>query len=106
MSIYKDLVDEFFSRYEHPVIEPFIMGFSGIDPPLKSNSGTSDHENLNHILGGDDNGHYHVTKEQLDWIIEQMSEKYPPSITPNQVILGTSDLPIIDYTIQGVDVRP
>ena len=106
MSIYKDLVDEFFTRYERPVIEPFIMGFSGIDPPLKSSAGTADHEALNNLLGGDDSGHFHLTKEQLDWIIEQMSEKYPPNITPNQVITGTADVLINDYTILGDNVRP
>lgn len=106
MSIYKDLVDEFFSRYERPVIEPFIMGFSGIDPPLKQSGGILDHELLHNILGGDDRGHLHLTKEQLDWICEQMNEKFPPSITPDQIISATADEPINDYTILGTDVRP
>ena len=106
MSIYKDLVDEFFTRYEHPVIEPFILGFSGIDPQKLSPLAVSEHELLNGLLGGDPNGHFHVSKEQLQWIIEQMNEKFPPSITPNQVILGTADEKINDYPIQGSDVRP
>ena len=106
MSIYKDLVDEFCTRYEHPVIEPVIMGFSGIDPPLKQSGGVNDHEALNNILGGNSEGHLHLTKEQLDWIIEQMSEKYPPNITPNQVIPATAEVLINEYTILGDNVRP
>lgn len=106
MSKYKELVDEFFTRYEHPVIEPFILGFSGIDPPLKSSLGTLDHEALNNILGGDAFGHFHISKEQLDWISAQMNETYPPSINPNQSIYGTAEQPIDDYSISGTDVRP
>lgn len=105
MSIYKDFVDEFFSRYEHPVIEPFILGFSGIDPQKKFAS-IIDHELLNSLFGGNSDGHFHLTREQLDWIIEQMSEKYPPEITPNQAIQGVSDELIDDYSIQGSNVRP
>ena len=106
MSVYRQLVEEFFTRYEHPVIEPFIMGFSGIDPPLKQSGGVNEHELLNNLMGGNSEGHYHITKEQLDWIIEQMQEKYPPDITPNQSINGTADVPITDYSISGTDVRP
>ena len=106
MSEYKELVDEFFTRYEYPVIEPFIMGFSGIDPPLKQSGGVNDHELLNNLMGGNSDGHFHLTKQQLDWIIEQMQEKYPPSINPNQTIYGTADVPIDNYSITGVDVRP
>ena len=106
MSEYRELVEEFFTRYEHPVIEPFIMGFSGIDPPLKQSGGVSEHELLNNLMGGNSDGHFHITKEQLDWIIEQMNEKYPPDITPNQSIYGTADVPINDYSISGIDVRP
>ena len=105
MSKYKELVDEFFTRYDHPVVEPFILGFSSIDPPLKCSGGTQNHEALDNLLGGDATGHLHLTKEQLDWIIEQMSEKYPPNITPNQVIYATADEPISDYLILGNDVR-
>ena len=105
MSVYRELIEEFFTRYEHPIIEPFIMGFSGIDPPLKQSPGVNDHELLMNLLGGDDHGHFHLTREQLDWIIEQMTEKYPPSITPNQVINTVADEAINDYQIQGIDVR-
>ena len=105
MSEYRELIEEFFTRYEYPVIEPFIMGFSGIDPPLKQTPPVSDHERLLHLLGGEPNGHYHLTREQLDWLIEQMTEKYPPEITGNQVISGKSDTRIQDYEVQGTNVR-
>ena len=105
MTSYKDIVDEFFTRYEHPVIEPFIMGFSGIDPPLKCSTVIQNHEALDNLLGGEAYGHFHLTKEQLDWIIENMNEKFPPSITPHQVIYATADDPISDYLILGNDVR-
>lgn len=105
MSEYKELVDEFFTRYEYPVIEPFIMGFSGIDPPLKQTD-INNHEILDNLMGGNSDGHFHLTKEQLEWIIEQMNEKYPPDITPNQTINTTADVPISNYSIMGTDVRP
>lgn len=106
MSVYEDLVDEFFTRYELPVIEQFILGFSGIDPQKKNSVGVLDHELLTSLLGGNSVGHFHLTREQLDWIIEQMSESYPPTIAPNQSIFGTADVPINEYYIQGTDLRP
>ena len=101
----KDLVDEFFTRYEHPVIEQFILGFSGIDPQKIHSLGVIDHELLNSLLGGNSEGHFHLTRAQLEWIIEQMSENYPPSINPNQVIPATADCPISNYEISGINVR-
>ncbi len=105
MSEYRKLVSKFLERYEKPVVEEYIQGFSGIDPPLKQNAGLLDHEQLNGLLGGDDRGHYHLTKEQLDWLIEQMSEKYPPVIFPEQVINTTAGKEITPYLIQGENVR-
>ena len=105
MSVYKDLVDQFFTRYEHPVIEQFILGFSGIDPQKKHSVAIIDHELLNSLLGGNSEGHFHLTREQLDWIIEHMNENYPPNINPNQSIFGTADVPIQNYEIKGIDVR-
>ena len=81
MSEYRKLVTEFFDRYEKPVVEKLIEGFSGIDPPLKSNAALLDHEQLDGLLGGDDTGHYHLTKEQVDWLndlIEQLNDEYIP----------------------------
>ena len=98
-------LDDFMKIYEKPQIYDFIVGFSGIDPQKKFAS-IIDHELLNSLFGGNSDGHFHLTREQLDWIIEQMSEKYPPEITPNQAIQGVSDELIDDYSIQGSNVRP
>ena len=105
MSEYRKLVADFLERYEKPVVEDYIQGFSGIDPPLKVSAGMFDHEQLNGLLGGNDRGHYHLTKEQLDWLIEQMSEKYPPVILSGQVINTTAGEEIIPYLIQGENLR-
>ena len=103
MSIYKDLVDEFFTRYDFPVVEPFIVGLSGIDPQKKA--AVLDHELLQSLLGGDSNGHFHITSEQLEWIIQQMNEKFPPEIEQGQSISGYPDEPIADYLILGKNIR-
>lgn len=105
MSEYRKLVAKFLERYEKPVVEEYIQGFSGIDPPLKHNASELDHEQLNGLLGGDDRGHYHLTKEQLDWLIEQMSEKYPPVILSGQVINVIADNEITPYEVRGENVR-
>ena len=105
MSEYRKLVEAFFERYEKPVVEEYIQGFSGIDPPLKVKAGDLDHEQLNGLLGGDDRGHYHLTKEQLEWIIENMREKYPPLILSGQVINTTANKEITPYEVQGENVR-
>ena len=68
-------------------------------------SGTNNHERLTNLLGGDSSGHYHLTKEQFDWIVEQMSEKYPPAIAPNQIMNLTASQEITPYEIQGENVR-
>lgn len=45
------------------------------------------HENLSGLLGGDDNGHYHLTREQLDWLITHMEEQQRPVIHGGQEIV-------------------
>ncbi|MBQ7594076.1 MAG: hypothetical protein IJU48_06970 [Synergistaceae bacterium] len=79
MRKYEELVAEFFLRYEQPVIEELIVGFSGIDPPLKVDvlSENVNHEELNNLLGGDDDGHYHLTKERYDKLIELIENPTP-----------------------------
>ena len=105
MSKYSELVENFYTRYEKPVLDPYVMGFSGIDPPLKRSGGKLDHEKLEGLLGGDETGHYHLTKAELDALIELISEKYPPDIYANQVINVTADEAMTEYEIQGQDVR-
>ena len=103
MSKYTALVEEFYTRYDKPVLD--VMGFSGIDPPLKHSAKDLDHEKLSGLLGGDKNGHYHLTKKELDALIELIGEKYPPDIYANQVINVTADEEMSEYEVQGQDVR-
>ena len=103
MSEYRKLVTEFFDRYEKPVVEELIEGFSGIDPPLKQSAGILDHEQLNGLFGGEDAGHYHLTREQLEWIREQMTERYPPVIMSGQIINITANEEMAPYEVQSVN---
>ena len=76
MSRYEKLVADFLLVYEKPELDELTVGFSGIDPPKKSSGGgTEDHEELNNLLGGDENGHYHLTKDMYLQIIEFLEEK-------------------------------
>lgn len=70
MTEYAKLVAEFFTRYQEPTIDDLIIGFSGIDPPLKVLASEINHEELDNLLGGEPEGHYHLTKEQWEKIIE------------------------------------
>ena len=73
MSRFRELVEEFIAKYEEPKIENLTVGFSDIDPPLKVNASELDHEKLNNLLGGNIEGHYHLTKDlwsQITYIIE------------------------------------
>ena len=105
MSKYSKLVEEFFTRYERPEIEELIVGFSGIDPQKKTLTGIIDHEQLENLLGGDDNGHYHLTREQWEKLIELISEKYPPEILEGQTISVISNEEITPYEVQGINVK-
>ena len=75
MGIYKELADEFFTRYEYPEIDELTVGFSAIDPPKKINSYDIDHEQLDGLLGGNWEGHYHLTKELWEYVIDLVNEK-------------------------------
>ena len=86
-----ELFDKFYERYEKPVIEELVMGFSGIDPPLKPGAGRKDHEGLDNLQGGDLTGHYHLTREQIEKLLALVGEKYPPRITIGQTIVINAD---------------
>ena len=101
MSKYRNLIANFLENYEAPVVEDYIQGFSGIDPQRKVNPLDIDHEQMDGLLGGGYEGHYHLTREQLDWIKEQMTIKYPPVISNSQVINAVPSTPITNYKIQG-----
>ena len=80
MSEYSELVKNFFLRYEKPEIDEYIVGFSGIDPPLKGNAAGTDHETLDNLLGGDEDGHYHLTFTELDELLRLLGEIPPRSV--------------------------
>ncbi len=61
---YKEIREEFYSRYKKPVLEPLVVGYSGIDPPLKPQVEDEEHEELTNLLGGNENGHYHLTGKE------------------------------------------
>ena len=96
MSRYQEAIEKLYGKYEKPVIEEVTVGFTGIDPQRKY-AGTDDHEILRSLLGGDDNGHYHLTLEELEWLREQMREKYPPLIADNQEITITDSEEMTAY---------
>lgn len=74
MSEYAKLAAQFLERYEKPVVEEYIQGFSGIDPQKIVNASDLNHEQLYGLLGGADNGHYHLTQELLNKLINVPAE--------------------------------
>lgn len=98
---YQQAVEEFLGKYEKPVVEPITVGFSGIDPQRKyfGSAGTENHELLSNLQGGDDDGHFHLTEDQLDWVIEQVNEAYKPVIDGGQEIVVLPDEEIDPYQI-------
>ena len=79
MSKYSRLVEEFFTRYEKPQVDKLTIGFSGIDPPLKVLASEIDHEELNNLLGGDETGHYHLTKDQWEKVLKLLDDEPEPT---------------------------
>ena len=65
MGKYAEYVSQFEEDYEQPVVEEYIVGFSGIDPDKKVKPETISHEKLDGLLGGDIAGRYHVTHDEL-----------------------------------------
>lgn len=104
MSSYKEAVEKLFGKYEEPVVEEMTMGFSGIDPQRRY-YGVDDHEVLHSLYGGNENGHYHLTLKELEWLREQMNEKYPPLITENQAINIIDSEEMTAYEVQGENVK-
>ncbi len=101
-----ELHEEFFNRYELPKVEPLTVGFSDIDPPLKPDTGTQDHELLDNLLGGSfAKGHYHLTKDQLKRLEDKLNVQYPPKILYGQIINIIPYEEMTEYAVQGKDVR-
>lgn len=75
MGRYKELAEEFFTKYETPEVDELTVGFSAIDPPKKINPYDIDHEQLDGLLGGNWEGHYHLTKELWEYVIDLVNTK-------------------------------
>ena len=62
------------------------------------------HEQLTNLLGGNENGHYHLTHEQLDWVTNQMSgqtdEPIKPVIADGQVVVVSIGKELQGYKIE------
>ena len=103
--MYNELFEDFYKRYEHPEVEELTIGFSGIDPPLRTDILIPNHEQLADLLGGDEGGHYHLTEEQLNRVIVLVGRRYPPEIAENQRADTIADEEMTPYEIQGENVR-
>ena len=64
-----------------------------------------DHEEVDNLLGGDENGHYHITREQLDWILSQMEGQYKPVIHDGQVITIPAGSEMDGYKIETDNIE-
>ena len=85
------ILDEFYKFYDTPKMDDVIVGFSGLDPMPKGftpdmgstsigSSGTeassgdsaaiTNHEQLDGLYGGEDDGHYHLTQEEYEQVKE------------------------------------
>lgn len=106
MSRLEDLTEKFYERYSRPVIEPYILGFSGIDPPLKTSGAGSptDHERLYGLLGGNSAGHYHLTWDEYDQVMELLDD-YPPQIGGGQTITIIAGEEMPPYEIGGENLK-
>ncbi len=101
----KERFEEFFKRYNTPEVEALTVGYSGVDPPLKPNSYWLDHECLDNLMGGDDEGHYHITKEQLEELQEIFDKDHRPRILPKQLIDVVPNDEMTPYEIKGLNTK-
>lgn len=66
MATYDDAPEWFSEKYEKPVVEPYIVGNSGLDPDRQIKPEAIHHEQLDGLLGGDFAGHYHLRNDQIE----------------------------------------
>lgn len=87
MSRYSEMVQKVLGKYEKPRIEDVTLGFSGIDPQRKYKESDSqdDHELLHNLKGGDENGYYHLTLAELEFL-RVLREALAPQILEGQEI--------------------
>ena len=99
--------EDFREENESPTVGDVIVGFSGLDPQKKDKDdvGTEDHEKLSNLKGGDESGHYHLTREQYERLLELLEEgNVLPDIYPGQSIFLTVDEAMTPYEVRGVNV--
>lgn len=71
MNKYSDItrfIEDYDKKYKKPVVDEYIVGFTGIDPDEKVKDDSIDHEKLSGLLGGNLTGHFHLTSEQVNQI--------------------------------------
>lgn len=92
---YKGYLDEFVFRHGAGTGNPIV--------PTRAYelSFSSDHEELSNLLGGNDEGHYHLTREQIEWIDRRMDEELRPKIKPCQTIKVTLGEELSDYQVKS-----
>ena len=95
----------FYSNYKSPEIEKLVVGYSGIDPPLKTDGTGLNHEDLDGLLGGNDEGHYHLTKTQIEQLSDMYEVAYKPKIIPNQTINITAEEETNPYEVLGKNIK-
>ncbi len=92
---YKGYLDEFVFRHGAGIGTPTV--------PTKAHSMSflCDHEELDNLLGGNEEGHYHLTREQIEWIDRRMNEDLRPKIKPGQTIKITLGEELSDYEVKS-----
>lgn len=97
MSEYAKLAEEFFKHYERPQVDKLTVGYSGIDPQKRVLEYELDHERLNHLQGGDELGHYHLTSKELDRLKILISERFAEDSDMTEYDGGFSSTTLREY---------
>ncbi len=66
MSKYEEYVSKFHEDYEEPTVDGYIVGNSGLTPKPKVKPEKINHDDLGGLKGGDFDGYYHLTGEELE----------------------------------------
>ena len=101
----REILENFYKKYQYPFVEELTVGYAGIDPPMKTDGTGLNHEDLDRLLGGNDNGHYHITKKQLEQLEELYGWLYFPKILPGQEINVTLDEDMNPYEVLGKNIK-
>ncbi len=99
-----ELLKDFFKFYQTPSVENLTIGFASIDPPMKRNEDIN-HEDLDGLLGGKDNEHYHLTRHQLEKLKDIYRFFFFPTIAYGQEIQGVAGEEIVPYEVIGRNLK-